>query len=217
MSFLISSPKENGSWTFDLDDLSDPGLTTGLHLARRTVETLARYDLLEPYGIKCSWLVPRRGGTGITTSLTLGNHPLDSPETAERILSSRPVGYPDAEVNWITLPGPGIWIDAEGQRRPEPQLVDLQVDTDPVSARVKLSVHHDVWAYYDFFGNPHPEVYRNNAPRLEAALRELEGVLGAEASPGDHTFFGAPKRYGLHVPKPDENGRGPDVTKFFWL
>src|SRR5690606_21658686 len=110
MSFLISSPKENGSWTFDLDDLSDPGLTTGLHLARRTVETLARYDLLEPYGIKCSWLVPRRGGTGITTSLTLGNHPLDSPETAERIFPVTPLGIPDTKDNGTPLPVPGIWL-----------------------------------------------------------------------------------------------------------
>ncbi|UPT20647.1 hypothetical protein FOF52_06425 [Thermobifida alba] len=53
MAFLISSPKENGSWSFDLDDMPDPGLATGLRLARHTMDVLARHDLLQPYGIRC--------------------------------------------------------------------------------------------------------------------------------------------------------------------
>lgn len=137
-------------------------------------------------------MIPGKGGTGIVTSFSLSDHPLDSPETVERILSSRPVGCPDAAVDWIELLGPGIWIDAEGRRRRESHLVELEVYTNPIAARVRLSVHHDVWVYYDFFGNPHPEVYRANAPRLEAALRELEDVLGVESCPGEHTLFGTP-------------------------
>lgn len=76
----------------------------------------------------------------------------------------------------------------------------------------KISVHHDIWKWFDFTGRPHPEVYNRNAPRLAEALRELNSVLGVELEPGEPTYYGTPAESGIVTPDPDENGMGLDVT-----
>ncbi|MGF7236851.1 MAG: hypothetical protein ACQSGP_18090 [Frankia sp.] len=52
-----------------------------------------------------------------------------------------------------------------------------------------MSVYHDVWMPYDFTGHPHPDVHARNAPRLEAAPRDLDVLLGVE---GARTVSGPP-------------------------
>ncbi|MFJ4813837.1 hypothetical protein [Streptomyces longwoodensis] len=70
---------------------------------------------------------------------------------------------------------------------------------------------HDIWGPFDFRGSPHPEVHRYNAPRLAAALGELDALLGVPAEPGGAMYFGA--AVGRGVMEPDVvDGRGPDLT-----
>ncbi|MFF6826012.1 hypothetical protein [Streptomyces longwoodensis] len=81
--------------------------------------------------------------------------------------------------------GTGEWSDADGARHREERLVELTVSAEPLGLSADVAVLHDVWGPFDFRGSPHPAVHRHNAPRLAAALRELETVLGVPAEPED--------------------------------
>jgi hypothetical protein len=54
-------------------------------------------------------------------------------------------------------------------------------------------------------------VYEHNAPRLAAALRRLDDVLGVAAEPGEPTYFGVAEGYGIKAPDIID-GLGPDLT-----
>ncbi|MEU2564292.1 hypothetical protein ABZ626_33925 [Streptomyces longispororuber] len=78
-----------------------------------------------------------------------------------------------------------------------------------------VSVHHDIWCWFDFSGRPHPEVQSMNAPRLTQPLREVCTTLGMEAEAGEPTYFGHAVDFGISTPDADDNGLGPDLTG--WL
>ncbi|GGU29420.1 hypothetical protein [Streptomyces lavendofoliae] len=82
----------------------------------------------------------------------------------------------------------------------------------PTGLAAELSVHHDIWGWYDFSGRPHPDVYRHNAPRLAAAIKELSSVLGLPPEPGEPTYFGSATPDGLATPDAYDDGMGPDLT-----
>ncbi|MFK8848147.1 hypothetical protein [Streptomyces sp. Ac-502] len=54
-------------------------------------------------------------------------------------------------------------------------------------------------------------MHAHNAPRLAAALRGLESLLGIEAEPGEPTYFGTSEKYGIKGPDIID-GLGPDLT-----
>ncbi|WP_234320889.1 hypothetical protein [Streptomyces katrae] len=85
------------------------------------------------------------------------------------------------------------------------------VSPDEIGPWAELSVYHDVWGPCDFRGQPHPTVRARNAPRLAAALRELDALLGVGAEPGEPTHFGQAEGHGLKAPDLID-GRGPDLT-----
>ena len=70
---------------------------------------------------------------------------------------------------------------------------------------------HDIWGCCDFRGTQHPKVQKRNAPRLAAALQELESLLGTAAQQGDPTYFGQAEGYGIETPDLID-GRRPDLT-----
>ncbi|SFX90628.1 hypothetical protein OH786_14930 [Streptomyces atratus] len=211
MSTLKRAPRECGSWRWDLYDTAAPGLESALSVAARMCDVLARVELLAPIELKYSWYVLDVGPTGITSTLEL-TRPLGEPSVPSRVRGSRPSAYPSADIADINVIGPGTWIDAVRQPRKEPQLVGLSLSTAPTGLSAELSVHHDIWGWYDFAGRPHPEVYRNNAPRLTAALEELVTLLDAPPEPGEPTYFGAATPEGLATPDAYEDGLGPDLT-----
>lgn len=79
---------------------------------------------------------------------------------------------------------------------------------------IELTIHHDIWFPYAFDGSPHPQVCENNAPRLTAALQQIESGLGQETEPGDGTFFGQPGKLGMLPPEDDViiDGNRMEVT-----
>ncbi|MUL41403.1 hypothetical protein FZ103_09465 [Streptomonospora sp. PA3] len=157
-------------------------------------------------------MVPGQGATGITTSFAVLDEPLGSGDVAQRAIGSRPVMFSDARVDLLHVHGSGVWIDEDSVERSEPRLVDLLIGLDPPhGAWAQIAVHHDVWTWFDFHGNPHRVVYENNAPRLEAALKSVEAELGVTAEAGDPTVFGCPEGYGIAPPEPDEEV-GPDLS-----
>ncbi|MEV6583308.1 hypothetical protein AB0M92_34755 [Streptomyces sp. NPDC051582] len=123
----------------------------------------------------------------------------------------RPAGHPAAEIGGILVHGSGVWLDGDAKSRSEYRLIELLVSPDAIGPSAELSVYHDVWGPCDFRGLPHPAVEARNAPRLTAALRDIEALLGIGAEPGEATYFGRAEGYGLKAPDLVD-GRGPDLT-----
>lgn len=189
----------------------EPGLEPALATAARMSAVLSAHGLLDPHALEWSWFEVGKGGLGIDSGLSLVSRSLGDEKLADEIRGCRPVGHPRAEMTGFVVVGTGVWFDAEGTARREERLVELLVSPDAIGPSAEVSVHHDVWATCDFRGNPHPAVHARNAPRLAAALRELDALLGVEAEPGEPGYFGMAKAYGLEDAELVD-GRGPDLT-----
>ncbi|WP_307835499.1 hypothetical protein [Streptomyces adelaidensis] len=150
------------------------------------------------------------GSTGLATRMSLQG-PIDGREVPPRVERSRPVGFPDAQLGSILVMGSGTWIDVAGEKHREHRLVELTVAPDALGIWAELAVFHDIWGPFDFRGVPHPDVEKRNAPRLTAALKSLDALLGVPAEPGDPTYFGSAEGHGIKAPDVID-GRGPDLT-----
>ncbi|GAB2911151.1 MULTISPECIES: hypothetical protein [Streptomyces] len=210
MSSLLRAPRECASWSWELDDYAPPGLESALSVAARMSGVLREHGLLVPGGLEWHWYVYGTGGIGVTTQLALQG-PLDDSELPGRLLSTRPAGFPDAQIADLLVSGYGTWIDAAGAERREHRLVELSVSPDPLGLSAEVAVHHDIWGHFDFRGFPHPDIEKHNAPRLAAALQSLDILLGVAAEPGEPTYFGRAEGYGVRTPDIID-GRGPDLT-----
>lgn len=213
MSLLMRAPKECASWTWELDESAPSGLDSALSVAARMCAVLREHELLVPDSLEWDWTVYGSGGTGLVTRMALQG-PLDDEDVPRRIERSRPVGFPEASVGSVLVVGSGTWIDATGEKRGERRLVELTVAPDAPGIWAELALFHDVWGPFDFRGEPHPEVQRQNAPRLAAALQSLDAVLGVPAEPGEPTYFGSAEGHGIKPPDIID-GRGPDLTDLF--
>ncbi|MFJ5594767.1 hypothetical protein ACIQCG_34135 [Streptomyces noursei] len=211
MPTLMRAPRECGSWFWDLEDVTAPGLESALETAARMSALLQANELLEPVSLEWSWFQVGKGGLGIHSRLDIVGRSLDDAEIAEQARACQPVGYPSAEMSEISVVGSGIWLDADGNRHREPGLVELSVSPDLIGPSAELSVSHDVWGQCDFLGRPHPAVHAHNAPRLAAALRGLDSLLGVVAEPGEPTYFGVAEGHGIKAPD-IINGLGPDLS-----
>ncbi len=107
-------------------------------------------------------------------------------------------GAPEAELVEMRLSGPGRYFDAAGEVHVDDRLCDLEItNSGSYGSTWIFNVYSDVWLPYDLTARPQPEVWRRNAPRLEAVLRQLEAVFGVEVEPGDPTKHAEVLRYGL--------------------
>ncbi|MFF9981481.1 hypothetical protein [Streptomyces erythrochromogenes] len=208
---LMRAPKESGSWTWNLEDVEEPGVEFALVTAARMSAVLEKHELLVPSSLEWSWFQTGKGGLGMHSRLSVVTCPLDDPALPGALHACRPTGYPQAEIGGIYVLGSGAWFDADGERHTEYRLVELLVVPDEMDLWIELSVHHDVWAQCDFRGVPQPVIHANNAPRLAAALQELEQVLRAAAEPGEPTYYGRAEGYGLAA-RDIIDGLGLDVT-----
>ncbi|MFG2336648.1 hypothetical protein [Streptomyces yangpuensis] len=208
---LMRAPKESGSWTWDLDDVAEPGLESMLVIAGRMSAVLEAHALLVPAALEWDWSIPGRGILNVSCRFDIRARPLGDPVLPARLRGCRPTGNPQAEIGGILVLGSGSWFDANGARHEEHRLVELLVTSNELGVWAEVSVFHDVWGQCDFRGDPHPIIHAQNAPRLASALRELDRVLGVAAEPGEPTFYGQPEGYGLAAPDIID-GVGPDLT-----
>ncbi|KDN75105.1 hypothetical protein DF19_26510 [Streptomyces olindensis] len=206
----MRAPRECASWFWDLEDYAPPGLQSALTTAAKMSAVLRKHGLLEPDNLEWPWFIPGLGGAPVLTRLHL-MRPLDDEQTIQRVQEMRPVGFPKAVEGDLLVAGSGVWLDEHGAPRREYRLVELTVSPEHLGLSAEVSVFHDVWGPFDFRGTPHPEVHRQNAPRLAAALKELEALLGVQAEPGEPTYFGRALGYGVDEPVVVD-GRGPDLT-----
>ncbi|MFC8714230.1 hypothetical protein ACFUCQ_30600 [Streptomyces sp. NPDC057197] len=210
MGLLLRAPEECASWFWDLEDYGPPGLRSALRTAARMVAVLRKYGLLEPRGLEFPWFIPGAGGAPASTRLHLLRS-LDDEQVFQRVQDMRPVGFPEADMGDVLVTGAGVWVDENGAQRSEYRLVELTVSPERLGLSAEVSVHHDIWGLCDFRGTPRPEVQQQNAPRLAAALKDLDDLLGTVAEPGEATYFGGAEGYGVAEPMMVD-GRGPDLT-----
>ncbi|MFI7358098.1 hypothetical protein ACIBTP_29780 [Streptomyces avidinii] len=204
---LMRAPRESGSWTWILDDMPGPVLEFALTTAARMSAVLAKHELLELHSLEWAWSHADRGGLGGDSRLSVSASSLAGPAFPDRLRAC----HPQAQIGSITLLGTGSWFDAGGERHKEYRLMEVLLVPDETEIWVELSVHHDVWGQCDFRGRPQPLIHAHNAPRLAAALREIDQVLGVAAEPGEVTFYGRAEGYGLAAPDIID-GLGPDLT-----
>ncbi|WP_282688881.1 MULTISPECIES: hypothetical protein [unclassified Streptomyces] len=61
----MRSQKECGSWSWNLKDVTKPGLGFALTTAARMGEVLGKHDLLVLFSLEWAWFETGRGGLGI--------------------------------------------------------------------------------------------------------------------------------------------------------
>ncbi|MGW2817323.1 hypothetical protein [Streptomyces sp. NPDC001415] len=210
MSTLPRAPKECGSWYWDLGETVPSGLESALTVAAGVTNVLKRFDLMDPVKLEYAWYVLDAGPSGVR-SMLFTHRPLDDPDLPGKVLGSRPVAFPDAEVGDLHIGGAGTWFDAPGKGRRE-WLIELSVSPNLFGVAVNLAVHHDIWSPLDFSGRPQPEVFSQNAPRLADALREITVLLGVSPEVGEPTYFGHAVEFGIFTSEAQEDGLGIDLT-----
>lgn len=113
----------------------------------------------------------------------------------------------------IDLSVPGVCLRG-GESVQVQKLFLISVDAWPSGAgTVALHAYSDVWMTHDLRGRKHPDVQRENAPLLAAALAGIARFLGAEVIPGDATSYGVPSATGFED-LPDED---PDLLDSWYM
>ncbi len=115
-----------------------------------------------------------------------------------RHLDHRPFLYPVH----IELTGTGIVFDANGQRHELPDTIWMRCYTLAYQA-MSIMTQSDAWLPYTLHAEPQPQVQRQNAIRLEAALLEIEQYLDIDPVIG-RSDYSVIDGYNLH------NYRDPD-------
>ncbi|MDA2810518.1 hypothetical protein O4J56_07700 [Nocardiopsis sp. RSe5-2] len=215
MGGLLRAPEPAGSWEWFFDTGKvEAGFADSLSMLAVVAGVIRRHGLLTVDAVEICWEYPRgrRRPRDWRTVPVCGA--VDSSECAESLLATRPDSDPAyAELLLLQAHGSGTWIDAQGGAHTESDL--LLVETMPLDEKVAVdvSVYHDIWAPHAFNGAPHPELHAANAPRLAAALKEIESTLQTPINPGEVTYFGAVEGYGIVEPEPDDLDDGWDIDR----
>ncbi|MFB8766806.1 hypothetical protein VSQ78_03760 [Nocardiopsis alba] len=213
MGELLRAPEAVGSWEWFVDTGGKAGIFECLSTIAAVAEIFHRHALLKVEAVEICWEHPRNRRADICKTIPVSGA-IDTPEYAQSLLASRSGDTSDAQLKLLRAHGGGTWIDVQGNAHTEADLILLETMPLFDDVATEVAVHHDVWARYAFSGAPHPEVHAANAPRLAAALKEVESTLRSDTSPGEPTYFGAVEGYGIQAPEPYEivDGRAPDLT-----
>ncbi len=103
-------------------------------------------------------------------------------KTLDKLDQKRSFLYP---INLYIL-GVGVVLDADGQEREQPDVTWLWGKTMDAHI-VNVCTQSDAWLPYTLLAQPQPEVWKLNAPRLEAALQEIQNRLGILPYINSHT------------------------------
>lgn len=212
MTRPLSAPSEIAYWDWYVDIENGEVLNSATAITLSISKALDRHALMELSEVRVSWHRLGQGSIGFRSLVPLrGIQGLSAEIMAEMIMSSQPAGFPDTYAGQIELLGSGYWINADGERNREEQLVNVSLLVTPDDISVALGVHHDIWMWHDFSGRPHQNVY-NNKPRLSEILKEISEILKTEITPGDPTYFATPEEDGIAIPDTSANGFGRDET-----
>jgi hypothetical protein len=84
--------------------------------------------------------------------------------------------------------GKGVILDGFGSKVTVPDVVSVESEFFG-GAVVDVLTNNDAWLPYSLRAEPQDGVYRNNAPRLEGALKEIEVALGVKGYAEDHSDY----------------------------
>lgn len=198
MSSLRKSFEPCGEWIWFLEDEFPAELESAIQVAKNVVPILEKWRLLRLEAIEYPWIQLSRGDIGIYTKIPV-DQSMEKEEIIANIRASRPAGHPEAVIDDLIFSGSGVWFDAEGAEREEPDLIQLTVTSAITGVTLTLEVHHDIWSRYDFSGKLQEGIYSQNAPRLAAALREIDASLPVSVENGERTYFGRADGYEVFV------------------
>jgi hypothetical protein len=88
----------------------------------------------------------------------------------------------------VDLSGKGIVFDANGTRREAPNVCWLAGATLQHHV-IYVMTQSDAWLPYTLKAEPQPEVFKLNAPRLEAALHAIQQRLAVEPASESETRY----------------------------
>ncbi|UUU33480.1 hypothetical protein JIX56_28530 [Streptomyces sp. CA-210063] len=187
-------------WTWGRDDEAADGLVLCLR------DVLGAYAVLASHRLalgapKVRLKVPESGNpkNRLFEGELLPGEGHDPDEAATRLADEaraalRPgeIGSVEAEITCT-----GVLLDGEGRESRQERLFLLGTAAYRDYVTTDLVTFSDAWMPYDLEGRPQADVHGANAPRLEAALRDLAEALGEETDPDDPTFFGRPTETGV--------------------
>lgn len=177
------------TWWFEsvlpVPTLSRESLHEMLVMCQTVVEILAAHELLRPSKVVLSkWMKPGSDELKLIAdephyelSLNPSSGSAEFIDACERALtelqSRRGFLYP----NHIEITGTGVIFDAAGNRCEQADVCWVWGATLGHHI-VYVKTQSDAWLPYTLRAEPQPEVWKHNAPRLEAALREMEAAFG---------------------------------------
>lgn len=182
------TPSPVGFWSFTrpdppVDRFDEATLRNVVALIAESLPVLGRHGLLVPARVVLAdWRAPLGCGVEDLPGLPDGA-PLEIPLAAEAGAGGLedavlgPVRERQAFPLAVHVHGRGQVLDAAGGSDDVPDLVHLQ-GTAMLGAEMYLTTDVDVWLPYDLRAVEQWDVHAANAPRLEAALRELGSLPG---------------------------------------
>jgi hypothetical protein len=186
-----------GEWFFSLQDHAEPPLTEEgafawiLNRIPLVLEILAAARLLLPsrLTIRGTGDRLRDGGGEIDLKSTGWPEALDFISGTVRTQTLR-------SVLSLAIHGDG-WLVETGGGRLLPDLVGIDCPLIGDSTAIVVGTWSDAWLLHDLHGRAQPELQRDNAPRLRAALERIERALGVPGWCDGGTRFAACAGYDL--------------------
>lgn len=131
----------------------DGNLEHGVRAAISVAGILKKHGLLDLSQMQVSWHRWGKGFIGFDSLISLREGAGVVPEDLLRkIAASQPMGHADTSAERFDLFGPGVWIDANGEKKREQKLVGSSLFVHELGIAVTLWVMHDIWSWYDFSG-----------------------------------------------------------------
>ncbi|MFD7846769.1 hypothetical protein ACFV4K_28030 [Nocardia sp. NPDC059764] len=196
-------------WTW-WPEASETDIATQFRWAAEIGRLAEQERIVLPAEVSCRWRLGGRRIRQASTTIPLAG-PLDDPAVAAELLAMRgcDIGS-EADIEEISISGPGEWIDSDGSIRTEDRLATLDMDLVGPRSVVNLEVHHDLWMTHNFRGEPHEAIHQQNSPRLANLIAGMNNLLGSDGVPSEPTTFGTPLEFGIEPPL-DEDDNPMDV------
>jgi hypothetical protein len=109
-----------------------------------------------------------------------------SAQAIQAVLDDIARAWPDVIPNGVDIRGSGLILTGNVGRR-LPDVVGVRA-LMLAGASVWVSTWCDAWLPYDLRGRAQPEIVALNAPRLKAALEQIEEAIGFTALTGQSKF-----------------------------
>ncbi|MFC9931248.1 hypothetical protein [Streptomyces sp. NPDC127190] len=212
---MITTIDPVGSWSWETK-VAIPGSALFVRCTRQVLDVWATLQSLGLAGSRAQADITVGAASGSAAVLQVEKAPVESPEAgAESTLldALSPLSGQNVGCVTIDLSLPGAPLRS-GVPHPVEQLFIVSIDMWPSGAMTAtLHTFSDAWLSHDLRGHRQPDVQKENAPRLKAALAAITELIGAPVQPWDPGSHGAPTEYGFED-FPDDD---PDLLDSWYM